>query len=210
MLRLWKFSDFCSRHTVGGLGDDIMFHILVLEIDLNGKYKAIYTFILYTSMVNKNDRIIHHCVTVLAYCHLWSVSLNINVSFKFELSVKITFHGMCYFSCIYTETERSSGWLPFLLLEMLKESFVSSDNQGSHSDDLFSSVYVFVFVGLLCCDSSFCIFWNPNIMWVLCRIHSQTFPCHGIFTKYSTSVSFWSNQFHPICQLQTIITRHFT
>ena len=28
-LRLWKFSDFCSRHSVGVEGDDIMFHILV-------------------------------------------------------------------------------------------------------------------------------------------------------------------------------------
>ena len=28
-LRLWKFSDFCSRHTVGVAGDDIMSHILV-------------------------------------------------------------------------------------------------------------------------------------------------------------------------------------
>ena len=28
-LRLWKFSDFCSRHTVGVAGDDIMYHILV-------------------------------------------------------------------------------------------------------------------------------------------------------------------------------------
>ena len=28
-LRLWKFSDFCSRHTVGVAGEDIMFHILV-------------------------------------------------------------------------------------------------------------------------------------------------------------------------------------
>ena len=28
-LQLWKFSDFCSRHTVGVAGDDIMFHILV-------------------------------------------------------------------------------------------------------------------------------------------------------------------------------------
>ena len=28
-LRLWKFSDFCSRLTVGVAGDDIMFHILV-------------------------------------------------------------------------------------------------------------------------------------------------------------------------------------
>ena len=28
-LRLWKLSDFCSRHTVGVAGDDIMFHILV-------------------------------------------------------------------------------------------------------------------------------------------------------------------------------------
>ena len=28
-LRLWKFSYFCSRHTVGVAGDDIMFHVLV-------------------------------------------------------------------------------------------------------------------------------------------------------------------------------------
>ena len=28
-LRLWKFSDICSRHIVGVAGDDIMFHILV-------------------------------------------------------------------------------------------------------------------------------------------------------------------------------------
>ena len=28
-LRPWKFSDFCSRHTVGIAGDDIMFHILI-------------------------------------------------------------------------------------------------------------------------------------------------------------------------------------
>ena len=28
-LWLWKFSDFCSGHTVGVAGDDIMFHILV-------------------------------------------------------------------------------------------------------------------------------------------------------------------------------------
>ena len=31
-LRLWKFSDFCSRHTVGVAGDDIMFHILVFHV----------------------------------------------------------------------------------------------------------------------------------------------------------------------------------
>ena len=31
-LRLWKLSDFCSRHTVGVAGDDIMFHILVLGL----------------------------------------------------------------------------------------------------------------------------------------------------------------------------------
>ena len=32
-LRLWKFSDFYSRHTVGVAGDDIMFHILVITRD---------------------------------------------------------------------------------------------------------------------------------------------------------------------------------
>ena len=31
-LRLWKFSDFCSRHIVGVAGDDIMFHILVQNV----------------------------------------------------------------------------------------------------------------------------------------------------------------------------------
>ena len=29
ILRLWKFSDFCLRHSVGVAGDDIMLHILV-------------------------------------------------------------------------------------------------------------------------------------------------------------------------------------
>ena len=29
--RLWKVSYFCSRHTVGIAGDDIMFHILVVQ-----------------------------------------------------------------------------------------------------------------------------------------------------------------------------------
>ena len=33
ILRLWKFSDFCSRHTGGVAGDDIMFHILVLNVN---------------------------------------------------------------------------------------------------------------------------------------------------------------------------------
>ena len=31
-LRLWNFSDFCSRHTVGVAGDDIMLHILVYSV----------------------------------------------------------------------------------------------------------------------------------------------------------------------------------
>ena len=29
-LRLWKLSDFSSRHTVGVAGDDIMYYIVVL------------------------------------------------------------------------------------------------------------------------------------------------------------------------------------
>ena len=29
----------------------------------------------YSSMLKANDRIIHHCFTLLAYCHLWSISL---------------------------------------------------------------------------------------------------------------------------------------
>ena len=33
-LRLWKFSDFCSRHTLGVAGDDIMHYILVFTMAL--------------------------------------------------------------------------------------------------------------------------------------------------------------------------------
>ena len=39
-LRLWKFSDFCSRHTAGFTGYDIMFHILVLCIVIYGVFTA--------------------------------------------------------------------------------------------------------------------------------------------------------------------------
>ena len=38
-LRLWKLSDFCSRHTVGVGGDDIMFHILVHDAMMGIKNK---------------------------------------------------------------------------------------------------------------------------------------------------------------------------
>ena len=38
MLWLWKFSDFCSRHTIGVAGDDIMLHILVFLCDDAGRY----------------------------------------------------------------------------------------------------------------------------------------------------------------------------
>ena len=37
-LRLWKVSNFCSRHTVGVAGDDIMFHILFLYMALRQIY----------------------------------------------------------------------------------------------------------------------------------------------------------------------------
>ena len=33
-LRLWKFSDFCSRHIVGVAGDDLLFHILVYYVPI--------------------------------------------------------------------------------------------------------------------------------------------------------------------------------
>ena len=36
MLGLWKFSDFCSRHTVGVAADAIMYHILVITRDSEG------------------------------------------------------------------------------------------------------------------------------------------------------------------------------
>ena len=35
-LRLWKFSDFCSMHTVGVAGDDIMCHNLVEHLRMIG------------------------------------------------------------------------------------------------------------------------------------------------------------------------------
>ena len=44
-----------------------------------------------------------------------------------------------------TETERSSGWLPWSSLGTLKLTFnVSSDEQGSHPDDLSVSVNVII------------------------------------------------------------------
>ena len=36
---LRKFSDFCSRHTVGVAGDDIMFHILVVRVVIDYRKK---------------------------------------------------------------------------------------------------------------------------------------------------------------------------
>ena len=53
-LRLWKFSDFCSRHTVGVAGDDIMFHILVAIVNVYnlGGYPW-QTITQYTSVPNE-------------------------------------------------------------------------------------------------------------------------------------------------------------
>ena len=48
MLRLWIFSDFCSRHIVGVAGDDIMFHILV-ELERRSKAQNIWNAIGYLS-----------------------------------------------------------------------------------------------------------------------------------------------------------------
>ena len=41
-LRLWKLSDFCSRHTVGVAGDDIMYHILVIWCNVGRHRSYIY------------------------------------------------------------------------------------------------------------------------------------------------------------------------
>ena len=49
-LRLWKFSDFCSRHTVGVAGDDIMFHILVCIILLEINCEFLHEFFSQLSM----------------------------------------------------------------------------------------------------------------------------------------------------------------
>ena len=72
----------------------------ILEIDFNGRCKAVYILISYTSMVNQNDRIIYHCVTLLVYCNLWSVSLK----HKFLIQIrtvsqeKFSFHQLFFYS----------------------------------------------------------------------------------------------------------------
>ena len=38
-LRLWKFSDSCSRYTVDAAGDDMIYHILVLDANRNHDIK---------------------------------------------------------------------------------------------------------------------------------------------------------------------------
>ena len=45
-LRIWKFSDFCSRHTVSVAGDDIICHILVfVVVDMKNPWNLILLFI---------------------------------------------------------------------------------------------------------------------------------------------------------------------
>ena len=66
-LRLWKFSDFCSRHTVGVVGDDIMFHILVeniitdcpLAIEWVPIPSGIYEAFLWPNMYEKTQKYSH-------------------------------------------------------------------------------------------------------------------------------------------------------
>ena len=63
---------------------------------------------------------------------------------------------LCTESAASTETERSSGWMPYSSLETLKTSFnVSSDDQGSHSDDLSVAVSIMRHVA--------CLMWNIPI-----------------------------------------------
>ena len=54
-LRLWKFSDFCSRHTVGVAGDDIMFHILVFNENVMISIKISLKFVLKVQINNKKN-----------------------------------------------------------------------------------------------------------------------------------------------------------
>ena len=66
--RLWKFSDFCSRHTVGVAGDDIMFHILVLTCIWYGMwcaYLAIAFGVCYYSGLTHWGRLTQICVSKL-------------------------------------------------------------------------------------------------------------------------------------------------
>ena len=50
-LQLWKFSDFCSRHTVGVAGDDIMSHFLVTFVMGSLINLYIFTFVM-GSLIN--------------------------------------------------------------------------------------------------------------------------------------------------------------
>ena len=54
-LRPWKFSDFCSRHTVGVAGDAIIFHILVIAF--MGRKSVKYTYICKKFPVVMNQRV---------------------------------------------------------------------------------------------------------------------------------------------------------
>ena len=46
-LRLCKSSDFCSTHTVGVAGDDIVFHILVCNVAVAPQIKFLQDFYCY-------------------------------------------------------------------------------------------------------------------------------------------------------------------
>ena len=54
-LRLWKFSDFCSRHTVGVAGDDIMFHILVIYSSVGNLCYVFVSSMLHIFNTNKKQ-----------------------------------------------------------------------------------------------------------------------------------------------------------
>ena len=77
--RLWKFSYFCSRHTVGVAGDDIMVHILVTyiiacdQIYISASYNSSidYTLFLWLNHWNTSKLL----PTLFRYCRLWRINL---------------------------------------------------------------------------------------------------------------------------------------
>ena len=147
-LQLWKFSDFCSRHTVGVASDDIMFHILVV-------YCIVLFWLIQKSCLGQNDSFsnIFQCMQCDIYKiwknSMWSVLENTN----FEIwAIKIL-----QFS-VFSKSSILIMWVDFLDLTYLDLS--NSMFQGCTP----SETNLFWFVHLNClprdciqlCDGKTC------------------------------------------------------
>ena len=71
-LRLWKFSDFCSRHIVGVAGDDIMFHILVSHVCANIPAKRYVCHVIYTFSPRRKGSFLCFQISLGTYFHVVS------------------------------------------------------------------------------------------------------------------------------------------